>query len=160
MLFIHDVEKSSHVFICSKLDYSNALLTGIPTKSIKKYKVIQNATTRLQTWTKLHRDYKIVVESCWCLRDPMTVPTGQLLLFYAALIRPEWALAIFLHSDYLFYAHCPTIVHSLAAHFLTSYSTPLTGYLSWSPQVFDPIQVLHLQWETTVYDQHFPSPRS
>lgn len=46
MWSIHDVEKSPHAFIYSKLDYSNALLAYITTESTKKHQLVQDAAAR------------------------------------------------------------------------------------------------------------------
>ncbi len=45
-LTIHDAEKLVHAFVSSRLDYCNALLIGIPDKSIQKLHYIQNSAAR------------------------------------------------------------------------------------------------------------------
>lgn len=42
-----DAEKLIHVFVSSRLDYCNALFTGIPGKSIQKLQYIQNSAARV-----------------------------------------------------------------------------------------------------------------
>uniref|UniRef100_A0A8C1W0H1 Reverse transcriptase domain-containing protein n=2 Tax=Cyprinus carpio TaxID=7962 RepID=A0A8C1W0H1_CYPCA len=42
-LTLHDAEKLIHAFVSSRLDYCNALLIGIPSKSIQKLQHIQNS---------------------------------------------------------------------------------------------------------------------
>ncbi len=46
-LTIHDAEKLVHAFVSSRLDYCNALLIGIPDKSIQKLQYIQNSAARI-----------------------------------------------------------------------------------------------------------------
>ena len=47
-----DLEKRIHAFISSRIDYGNALLTGIPKKTVKQLQTIQNAAARVLTRTK------------------------------------------------------------------------------------------------------------
>ena len=47
-----DLEKLMHAFVSSRLDYCNALLTGLPKKSIKQLQLIQNAAARTLTKSK------------------------------------------------------------------------------------------------------------
>ena len=47
-----DLETLIHAFISSRVDYCNALFTGLPKKSIKRLQLIQNAAARLLTRTK------------------------------------------------------------------------------------------------------------
>ncbi|KAF7648158.1 hypothetical protein LDENG_00161220 [Lucifuga dentata] len=47
-----DLEKIIHAFISCRVDYCNALLTGLPNKTIKQLQLIQNAAARLLTNTK------------------------------------------------------------------------------------------------------------
>ena len=46
------LEKCIHAFISSRIDYGNALLTGIPKKTVKQLQTIQNAAARVLTRTK------------------------------------------------------------------------------------------------------------
>ncbi|KAI2653128.1 putative RNA-directed DNA polymerase from transposon BS [Labeo rohita] len=46
-LTLHDAEKLVHAFVSSRLDYCNALLIGIPSKSIAKLQHIQNSAARI-----------------------------------------------------------------------------------------------------------------
>ena len=47
-----DLETLIHAFISSRVDYCNALFTGLSKKSIKRLQLIQNAAARLLTRTK------------------------------------------------------------------------------------------------------------
>ena len=47
-----DLEKLTHAFISSRLDYSNALYSGISRRNIQRLQLIQNAAARFLTCTK------------------------------------------------------------------------------------------------------------
>ena len=47
ILSLSDAEKLVHAFISSRLDYCNALLIGIPSKSLQRLQHIQNSAARI-----------------------------------------------------------------------------------------------------------------
>lgn len=47
ILSLSDAEKLVHAFISSRLDYCNALLIGIPSKSLQTLQYIQNSAARI-----------------------------------------------------------------------------------------------------------------
>ena len=51
-LSLEDTKKLTHAFVLSRLDYCNALYTGLPKKTTDRLQVIQNAAARIVTKTK------------------------------------------------------------------------------------------------------------
>jgi hypothetical protein len=54
--FLSDTERLIHAFITSRLDFCNALLSGLPKKAIGQLHNIQNAAAWVLTKTRLRAD--------------------------------------------------------------------------------------------------------
>jgi len=79
------LEKVTHAFIGSRLDYCNALLYGLPQSSISKLQRIQNAAARLLTGTKKFDHITPVLKSLHWLPVEKRIDFKVLLLVYRAL---------------------------------------------------------------------------
>ncbi|XP_038561846.1 tumor protein p53-inducible protein 11b isoform X1 [Micropterus salmoides] len=58
-----DAEKLVHAFVSSRLDYCNALLTGIPEKSLQKLQYIQNSAARILLKVRKHDHITPILKS-------------------------------------------------------------------------------------------------
>jgi hypothetical protein len=60
LLFVseQDLEKLMHAFASSRLDYCNALFTGLPKKTIRRLPLIQNAVARILTKSKRQKSHQ------------------------------------------------------------------------------------------------------
>ena len=54
ILSLSDSEKLVHAFISSRLDYCNALLIGIPSKSLQRLQYIQNSAAKILMRVRKH----------------------------------------------------------------------------------------------------------
>uniref|UniRef100_A0A672ZCU3 Reverse transcriptase domain-containing protein n=1 Tax=Sphaeramia orbicularis TaxID=375764 RepID=A0A672ZCU3_9TELE len=80
-----DAEKLVHAFISSRLDYCNALLTGLPKSSTDRLQLIHNSAARLLTKTKKREHITPVLVSLHWLLVTYRIDFKILLLTYKAL---------------------------------------------------------------------------
>ena len=81
-----------HAFVTSRLDYCNALFTGLPKKAINQLQTIQNAAARVLTKTKKRAHIKPVLKSLHWLPVSYRIDFKVLLLVYKSLYNraPEY----------------------------------------------------------------------
>lgn len=80
-----DAEKLIHAFISSRLDYCNALFTGLPKKNTERLQLIQNSAARLLTRTKRREHISPVLAALHWLPVKCRIDFKVLLLIYKAL---------------------------------------------------------------------------
>ena len=80
-----EAEKLFHAFVSSRLDYCNALLTGLPKITIGKLQLIQNSAAQLLNGTKRREHITPVLAALHWLPVTYRIDFKVLLLIYKAL---------------------------------------------------------------------------
>ena len=89
-----DLETLIHAFISSRVDYCNALFTGLSKKSIKWLQLIQNAAARLLTRTKRSAHITPILRSLHWLPVRYRIDLKVMLIVYKSLngLGPKYIL--------------------------------------------------------------------
>ncbi len=80
-----DLEKVSHAFISCRLDYCNALYSGLSRRNLQRLQLIQNAAARLLTGSKRNDHITPVLAALHWLPVSFTIDFKILLLVFKAL---------------------------------------------------------------------------
>ena len=100
-----DTEKLVHACITSRLDYCNALFTGLSKKNLNRLQIIQNSTARVLTKTKKRAHITPILKSLHWLPVSFRIDFKILLLVFKALNGLASCLSVRL----------PLTVHSITA---------------------------------------------
>ena len=84
-LSLDDAKKLTHAFVLSRLDYCNALYTGLPKKTVERLQLIQNAAARILTNTRKRDHITPVLASLHWIPVKFRIDFKALLLVFKAL---------------------------------------------------------------------------
>ena len=84
-LSLEDAIKLTHAFVLSRLDYCNALYTGLPKKTIDRLQLVQNSAARILTKTSKRVHITPVLASLLWLPVALRIDFKILLLVFKAL---------------------------------------------------------------------------
>ena len=84
-LSLDDAKTLIHAFVFSRLDYCNALFSGLPKKTTDRLQLVQNAAARVLTKTKMREHITPVLASLHWLPVVFRIEFKILLLVYKAL---------------------------------------------------------------------------
>ena len=84
-LSLDDAKTLIHAFVFSRLDYCNALFSGLPRKTTDRLQLVQNAAARVLTKTKMREHITPVLASLHWLPVVFRIDFKILLLVYKAL---------------------------------------------------------------------------
>ena len=84
-LSLDDAKTLIHAFVFSRLDYCNALLSGLPKKTTDRLQLVQNAAARVLTRTRMRAHITPVLASLHWLPVVFRIDFKILLLVYKAL---------------------------------------------------------------------------
>ncbi len=114
-----------HALVTSRIDYCNALFYGLPSKSLHKLQLVQNAAAGVITKSSISEHISPVLQNVHCLPVKFSVNFKILLLTYKALnnLAPSYLL------DLLHIHTPPRILRSASAltHFLPRTRTTSMG---------------------------------
>ena len=80
-----DTERLMHCFISSRLDYCNALLSGLPKKEVSRLQIVQNAAARVLTGTRRRAHITPILKSLHWLPVSFRIDFKVLLLVFKSL---------------------------------------------------------------------------